>query len=232
MLTKTDYALAEEIVNGLSLPSELGPDEDSYFDDEWLVCQLDDICEDANIEYGISKVVIIPEEGNFVIKIPFNGMYYHYWDEEADCYDGAEFSYYHEACAPDSSDYCWDEVIKIEKACEMGFDKLFPATSFLMEKDGHRVYIQEKVRTVGHFNPGNISEDSRKRAESLNFHYKKCNNIWRAAVIEFYGEDYWVAFCDWDFRSDVNILSDMHSGNYGYDMEGHPIILDASGFRE
>ena len=144
MLTKTDYALAEEIVNGLSLPSELGPDEDSYFDDEWLVCQLDDICEDANIEYGISKVVIIPEEGNFVIKIPFNGMYYHYWDKDADCYDGAEFSYYHEACAPDSSDYCWDEVIKIEKACEMGFDKLFPATSFLMEKDGHRVYIQEK----------------------------------------------------------------------------------------
>ena len=96
MLTKIDYALAEEIVNGLSLPSEIGPDEDSYFDDEWLVCQLDDICEDANIEYGISKVVIIPEEGNFVIKIPFNGMYYHYWDEDADCYDGVEFGYYHE----------------------------------------------------------------------------------------------------------------------------------------
>lgn len=233
MLTKIDYARAKDIVAVLSIPGEIGPEEDGSCDNDWLLYQLGEGDISAQVECGISKVVIIPEDGNFVIKIPFNGMYHYNWNEDdEDDYGDSEFEYYYYACAPDHSDYCWDEVIKIEKAYEMGYGKLFPDTKFLQEKDGHRVYIQEKVRTARYFNPNDISEDSRKKAESMGKYYKKCDNTWRAAVVEFYGESYWKDFCDWDYLSDVNILSDMHADNYGYDMNGYPIILDASGFRD
>ena len=235
MLTEIDYVLAAQIIDNIMIPREIGPEEDGYVDKDWLWYQLRDSQIEAQIECGISKLVIIPENSNFVIKIPFNGMYHCCWNEDdEDSYGEEEFEYYYNACAPDTSDYCWDEVIKIDKAYSMGFGKFFPETAFLKEKDGHRTYIQEKVRTARYFNPDDIPEDSRKKVESLSRYYKKCNNTWLAAVIEFYGEDYWIDFCDWDFNiaNDMNILSDMHSDNYGYDMNGRPIILDASGFRD
>lgn len=238
MLTQTDFIHATEIIDCLSIPEQFGVNEssddfDSVYDLEW---QLHDAhIENFSIDNGVSKAVIIPDNSNFVIKIPFNGIKYYEWDEETD--EGEDsFEFFHYADAPDSSDYCWDELIKIEDARKAGFGNLFPETAFVKEHNNTRFYIQEKVRTYNQAcrcggTPA-ISENSRDKAKGMDYHYSPCSIEWRAAVIEFYGEEFWKDFVNWDDMSCTGILIDMHSNNYGYTIDGRPIILDASGFRE
>lgn len=83
-----------------------------------------------------------------------------------------------------------------------------------------------------HFHP-TPSENSLTRAKNLDSDYRYCDMDWRAMVIELYGEDFLRSFIDW-YRNDNSnhILDDMHGGNYGYRMDGAPIILDCAGFRD
>lgn len=239
MLTKINFEYAEKIIDGLHLPMNFGVEESDYFNDARLLEDQVAALEigDFSIENGVSKAVIVPENMPFVVKIPFNGIHYYIWDEEAEEYSDEEtFEYFCRADAPDQSDYCWDEQIKIEKAYDAGFGDLFPETAFVKEHDGTRFYIQEKVRTYSQaFRCGKtpaVSENSRTKAKDMDRYYSSCNIEWRAAVIEFYGEEFWKSFVNWDSINCIGILTDMHTNNYGYTMDGRPVILDASGFRE
>lgn len=241
MLTHIDFEQAEKIIDGLNIPEYFGcnGDDDEFYDENLLECQIDELnIGDFTINNGISKAVIIPNESNFVVKIPFNCLKYYKWSEEEQEYTDDEcFEIFQCADAPDQTDYCWDELIKISKAYDAGFGDLFPATAFVKkEKNGTRCYIQEKVRTFKEvrFNGGapTVSEKSRTTARSMDNYYCACDVEWRAAVVEFYGEDYWKSFVNWDSINCIGILNDMHSNNFGYTMNGRPIILDASGFRE
>ena len=215
----------------------MGTDEqDSYFDPEYIYAELRRTgATNYIVENGVSKAVIIFDDYDFVIKTPINGMWYYpepEYNEEEDAEEELEypdpiFDTFTGAEADDSSDYCWDEVKKIEWAYCCGFEALFPQTAFLVEVNNRRYYIQEKVQTVREYKP-KVSEESRTRAENMDDQYCHGSKEWRAAIIENYGEDFWIRFCEWDRQ--VGTMSDMHSGNYGYSMDGKPIILDASGF--
>lgn len=237
MLTQTDFVCATEIIDGLNIPEQFGVNESSdAFDEYDLELQLRDInIGSFSIDNGVSKAVVIPNNFNFVIKIPFNGIKYYQWDY-AEGYGEEYFEPFQYADAPDCSDYCWDELIKIEQAYEAGFGCLFPQTAFVKEHNGKRFYIQEKVCTYSQAcrsgeTPA-VSENSRNKAKDMDYHYSPCHVEWRAAVIEFYGEEFWKNFVNWDDANCVGILIDMHSNNYGYTTDGRPVILDASGFRE
>lgn len=235
MFTKHDQEVAKQIIEGLDLPREFGvQEEDCEFDSDWISYQIGKVYSgDFSIANGVSKMVIIPAREDFVIKVPFNGMFHYEWnDEEEDYdYDNPDFYAFSEAKAPDESDYCWNEVISIEEAAENGFGSLFPKTEFFMEHDGKRYYLQEKVEVSLGYHPS-ISQHSRATAESMDPYYKCGNNEWRAAIVEIYGEDFWTNFVEWDKLNCMGMLTDMHATNYGYDMLGHPIILDVSGFRD
>lgn len=238
MLTLEDFETARAIAEKLNIPQEFGIDlEDDYFDPDDLVDQVSALnVGEFSVDNGVSKVVIIFDAFNFVIKIPFNGGWYNQteYNEEEDEYECVDryFEPFSGAYAPDQSDYCWDECICISDACDMGFGALFPTTSFLCEVEGQRFYIQEKVNTMRHFHP-TPSENSLTRAKNLDSDYRYCDTDWRAMVIELYGEDFLRSFIDW-YRNDNSnhILDDMHGGNYGYRMDGAPIILDCAGFRD
>lgn len=235
MFSEHDYEVAKTIIIGLKLPAQLGVNSsDDTFDSDWVSYEVGkNYSGDFRIDNGVSKMVIIPENEDFVIKIPFNGMYEYEWDDEEEDYDweNPSFDYFIGAEAPDVTDYCWNEMLTIEKAQEAGFGGLFPNMEFLMCYNGIRFYIQEKVRTSRAFHPVGLSQDSRDAANSLNMHYQCGSSEWRAAIIEAYGTDFWVNFVNWDDENQIGTLTDMHSMNYGYDMDGSPIILDASGFR-
>lgn len=236
MLTDKDYNIAKKVVENFDLPADLGCDQESdEFNSDIIYNQLmTNVIGTCYVENGISKAVIIPENQNFVIKIPLTGQWYYaeVYNEETDEYeyeDDPAFEEFENANAPDESDYCWDELLCIEEAEENGFGAMFPETDFLGEVNGTRFYIQEKVQTSREFTP-QVSEDSRSRSHAMDWGYNYGGEIWRAAIIEQYGEDFWIRFCDWA-RSDGHgkMFDDMHSGNYGY-LNGRPIILDASGF--
>lgn len=192
MLTKIDFERAKKIVEGLVIPEEFGVNGETDEFDGWYDLDLQvRRCglHNFRIDNGISKAVIIPTDENFVIKIPFNGITYPVWNEETEEYSDSYFEPFRGAEAPDNTDYCWDELCKIEKAEYAGFFNLFPETAFLEEENGVRFYIQEKVQTASHAERPQVSEDSRNKAKQLDNYYQACGEDWRAAVIEFYGEN-------------------------------------------
>ena len=233
MLKTADFEIARNIAMQLDIPEEFGQDMDAdEFYSDWLEDQVAHLSVgEFNIDNGASKAVIIFSDFNFVIKIPFNGGWYDQWDEENEEYSDPYFEPFHGAEAPDTSDYCWDECIRISDAYDAGFGELFPTTTFLCEHDGRRYYIQEKVTTARGSHP-TPSENSRTRAKSMDHKYWYCNEDWRAMVIEMYGEDYLRCFIDWCKSTDNGILDDMHYGNFGFSMTGAPILLDVSGYRD
>ena len=206
--------------------------EEEYFDSDDLAYQLADLnVGEFKIDNGVSKAVIIFEGFDFVIKIPFNGGWYGWYNEETEEYEDDYFEEFTRADSPDPSDYCWDECINIHDAYDAGFGALFPSTSFLCKVGSRRFYIQEKVKTSRQF-MASPSENSRERAREIGRGYKYCSEEWRAMVIELYGEEFFMHFVEWCVTNHNSILTDMHSANYGYSMDGAPIILDASGYRE
>ena len=138
----------------------------------------------------------------FVIKIPFNGTWdYDYdYDEENDEWieRDAIFTYFNCARAFDTSDYCWNELDKIVMAYKRGYGCFFPKTAVILVND-QRFYIQEKVQVAcsRRFTP-TTSKDSRDKAASLTGVYRICNEDWRAAAIESYGEAILISFVNWN----------------------------------
>jgi len=238
MLTKEDFALAKNIIKDLRLPEEMGCDSgDDEFNTDIIYNAMRESplkWNEFTVENGISKVVIIPNDANFVIKIPLTGMWYYEetYNEEEDeweynedptfeCFTGAEYG----NCG---CDYCDDEVYRIGMAEAEGFGKMFPQTDWLANMNGKNFYIQEKVHPSREYTP-KVSEESRSKSANLDPSYCHGSAEWRAAIIENYGEEFWKNFCIWD-SAEGGTMRDMHCGNYGYNMEGKPVIFDASGF--
>lgn len=238
MFSDKDYVIAKTLALNIDVPDDYGTyedDNDVDYEPIYTGCgRTEEIQNGVSIENGISKVVVIPTLFNWVLKIPMNGRWICQWnndDDDEEDYDNYTFDSFMWASAPDDSDYCWDELIKIEAAEKAGFGALFPHTEYLCEKAGKRYYIQEKVLPSYEYKPTS-SEDSLKRANSLDSSLQYCSSEWRAAVIEKYGEEFWINFCSWDQHRDSHILNDMHSANYGYRDDGSPVIFDASGFND
>ena len=231
MFTDNDYAIAKSLALNIYLPDNYGVDDDgASLDDELIRYE----CHEAgfhnfSIDYGVSKVVVIPENYNWVLKTPLKGKEYYSYDEEEE-EDYISFEFYCNADAPDSSDYCWDELLRIQEAQQAGFGKLFPVTEFLCKNNDRRYYLQEKVHPANSGFKTNPSKESVTRARKMDAQFKYCSSEWRAAVIEYYGYDFWINFVNWDEKQCSRILTDMHHGNYGYRDDGSPVILDASGF--
>ena len=222
MFSDTDYELALDIARGLNLPEEFGSDYDS---DTIMGVDLNDQVAAMDIGYffietGATKAVIVPDDFNFVVKVSFTGFY------QDDRF--VPFEYAH---APDSTDYCWEEWITIHNANEEGFGAMFPETRFLGEFNGHRFYIQEKVKQNSRATSLATSQHSQDVAEDIYREVYCFDRDFIANIVENYGENYWEEFYDWANGYD-DLLADMHGGNYGYTLSGKPIILDAATYRE
>lgn len=210
---------------------------------------------DADLHYGISKLVIIsPHLGNYVIKVPFNGIYeenYHYkcaLDGECpyshcDCYacehgiepDPKEYwCDYSNADSPTGWNYCEAEWQKYKNLRKIGLDCFVAKTYPFIEIGGFKCFIQE-VATAEDDADGNetsrVTAASRKKAENLNseFHYG-LDEDWLGLCIEIFGAKKVRHFMRYARYTDHEILDDMHSGNYGYRPDGTPCILDFASF--
>ena len=213
------------IVRDLEIPEQFGLRDYDNSEVEYAIAgQLPD-CVKASVESGLSKVVIVPQNLPFVIKIPFNGQFL--WDDE----DEECFFPYHEARSDCSYDYCARELELIERAEYFGWGFMVPHAEYLTQVCGRPVYIQEKVRCGAR---GQTSENSLERARQMDRYYKYGPEEWRAAVIEKYGEPIWRSFVDWccSAPEDYNMLDDLHRSNVGIAYDGRPVILDVGGFSD
>lgn len=224
----------DQILNMIfPLPEEFGVQLFDNFD-----CEPIDFCRikhsiskvDSNafIEFGMSKLVIIsPNIGNVVIKIPFNG----YFEEDPDT--GEIFwNPFEGASGSDFSDYCLTEYEKFKDLKFYGLNCFVAKTLFYKTIDGVRIFLQEKVVSKAESCGGPCaSENSKKLANKW---YKEgkfdIDPSWIANCLDRYGKSKVEKFLCYCSAIDFDILDDIHSGNFGYRDNGTPVILDFSNY--
>lgn len=215
-----------------------------------------DIDADAEIHYGISKLVIIsPNLGNYVIKIPFNGMYEDNCEYNCTRKDGCGSIYqdccccecpygelsddepwcdYSNADSPTGWNYCDAEWQKYKQLKKNGLScfvaKIYP----FIEIDGFKCFIQEIAIAENDHDENattHITEASLKKAQDINEEFcHDLNEAWLGLCIETFGAALVRRFMHYVETEDLELLTDMHSGNYGYRPNGTPCILDFSSF--
>lgn len=226
-----DLDEARYIVSRIKLPSNFGVDDDLDMSD--LEMQLEDVVNgDYFVSCGVSKAVIIVDYLPFVIKIPFNGHWYANWIDEYESEDDTYNKYFCEFYQANElfpTDYCYDEMIKTTFIQENGFGCFVPKMMLLSNVCGYNVYVQEKVI------PSNDNcKDIKPSIGSLEkAKEKKYWDIdWAATAIDLYGFDFFNKFMDWVYINCKDMMLDLHRGNYGYNLDGCPVFLDISGFRD
>ena len=185
--------------------------------------------------FGCTKLVIIPEDENYVIKIPFNSGY---------SYDEEDYIFFSHADCPDKMDYCSVEASYYSYAQQYGFERFFMPTYLINGGFGckYPIYVQEKVEVYNDLEwSGDIekyipSAESMKAVKELNsdgrpFSYLRAGGKWKASLYEnFIDDDEREEF--FQFMEDFSfIFEDLHNNNIGY-KDGLPVIFDYSGYNE
>ena len=232
----------KQVFYNVKIPNEFGGniEEEEYgwvFD--WLETNIIPyLDEEYDIAHGVSKIVLIPAEGDYVIKIPFNGTYDCIYDENGDVEDEEWREYYN---APEDCgwDYCAVEVEVYNKAKQHNVDCFFARTEFLCStKNYHPIYIQEKVKTRYSFahdviKPSEKSLNDYKEKYSKNYGSRGVlgDANWFSLCLDRYGAELIKNFVE--FLDEVPFINrDMHGENYGFRLNKAPCIIDFSDWCE
>lgn len=228
------------------LMDDHGPKNPIYFDE--IQEQILDIDGDADIKYGMSKMVIIaPSLKNIVIKIPFCGIYDMYYDDYDRKYKNIlyqdddlceyNFTFFDNARTKDRTDYCAVEYEKYQKLKTLNLNNFVAETEFYtFLSNGMKVYLQEKGFS-SEDDPNWQGRKSSQKSHNLAKHWSEdegitINTEWVGLCIDQYGEEKTKEFLDYCYYKDPIIISDCHDGNVGYRMNGTPFLLDYSGFED
>ena len=178
-------------------------------------------CPNFDWDDGASKLVLIPEDKDYVIKIPFNSSH-----------DEFDDSYYDM-----SRNYCEEEIDLYNKISMEGlggiFSQFFLPLTRVEEFQEYDIYIQPKgqvYRQVPHEKRSHFySQGSMSKVKSSNLnHYTTLPDDWIAAVVEVLKDVHTVKKF-FDILSKYDIDQDLHCGNIGY-YNGKPVIIDYGSF--
>ena len=208
----------DEILNMFQDFNFLSPAFDDTRVDE-LVLYLFDKGYIFNYDFGATKLVIIPRNKDYVIKIPFQGYY------KNDCFYNfigadSEFKW----------DYCNVEVERYENIYSTSFKDCFAETIFIGYANNYPIYLQEKCTP---FN-GSYNKTKEKRKKMNSFLrkidcYYELNPDWCIDLLKYYGPKRFKEFLI--LIKKFKWVDDLTYDNVGY-KNGYPIIIDFSGFRE
>lgn len=190
--------------------------------------------EDFYCEAGATKFVIIPENLDYVIKIPFNGQYDWDWNDD---YTFVPF----EQGGKDGYDYLDLELGILEdwKEKELTRDDIL-ITQFLLpvEKvsmiNGFSIYIQKKAISYT-----DLYEDGKKVPVSKEIQEKVTEISKREGFFPSLPID-WLASCYNELKDEIKMMkflrsidyiSDLHRGNIGY-CGNTPVVIDYAGYYE
>lgn len=223
------------------IPAEMG----TYEDDNYLAFgddiqeQVRKVAPTAAVYNGCSKLAIVNKTCNYVVKIPFRGMYYNSYDESSDDWDEEYFEEFHYAndIAGNSDakvwDYCENELIKYEKAINAGFGEFFAETAYYGLIDNTPVYIQEKAIALSErgYEGLHYSDDADKSYTNNRDRIRGwIDEVWTKLAIDWYGLDKVIKFLNYIDAEGLD--SDLHRGNIGFTDAGKPVLIDWAGWRD
>ena len=158
---------------------------------------------------GLTKAVLVFDELDWVVKIPFQ-VDYSRSDEDS------------------ITNYCERERFVYEQAKKRGVAEIFAESYFLMDFCGRPIYIMKKVEA----NEEKVSTDLYNKAISEGYEEEDFQSMDSEEQVEelfyyYYGEDFlqeYFAFCE---EYEIN---DIHTSNIGYDENDKPVVIDYSGY--
>ena len=215
--------------------------EDDVEDFIWYIDR--DSVPSFHYEAGASKLVLIPDEYDFVIKIPFTGAYAEvgeYYDDEQGEWvtseDGGCYEDFYGSSDDSGCNYCAAECEIYEEAKDNGFEQLLLKIEKVGEFNGTPVYIQPKVKSFTY--TGNtekyssnkskeiVKEEKSKRKKDFGITICSFPTDWSASCLDILGSiDELNRF--FEFLNEKS--GDLHSNNIGY-CNGKPCIIDYAGF--
>lgn len=214
-----------------------------------VITALNDIKWNFDWEYGATKIVILPEGVDFVVKIPFTG---HVVEEEPDV-NCNECEYNKEGCDCcvydnewvfrdfclagdifDEWDYCKAEKNRYAHAKEFGLEQAMAETQLWFIVNDYPIYIQPKCNIFSHGGRRQtelteITDEKRKTIKSkCDEQNVYCFNVtWLCDLLEYYGDVFFENFMN--FLKENNYNKDLHSSNVGY-LNGRPVLIDYAGW--
>ena len=183
---------------------------------------------------GVSKAAIISENSSYILKIPFNGEYVYDYDEDDNEDESEVFkNFYYANNSKNNWDYCRLELENYKEAEAAGLECFFARTlEYGTTSNGYPVYIQEKVvpsydiwEEKIEFNSDFLSYISNNR-HLLKVVY---DTEWVASAIYYYGLEKFFQLLNFA-ENHAYMFSDLHDANYGYRLNGEPVILDFAGW--
>lgn len=171
---------------------------------------------------GITRCVIIPNERDYVIKIPFNGQM-EYDFEQDDFY----FKDFYSGGGINNDDYCALEEALYEDLKETKFRSFFLPIDKVLEINDYPIYVQPKAVCFAHSSVRPYSSNSYEVASET-----PCSYIptpWLANCLEDLNgeEDELREFVNFLHKKGLDI--DLHQGNIGY-RNNRTVIIDYAGF--
>lgn len=241
-----------ELYKEIIIPDMFGQNE--YEENEIVLDFIDNINEkySASCYSGASKLCIVPQESEYVIKLPFLGeIEYEENGEMILCH----FNY---AKTKNRWDYCRAELELYNKAADAGFAYFLAKTEeFGTTNSGHPMYIQEKINVYNvskHKYKKNISYDIKSKTatilekyndrymdnrlndemteeELIGYIFAQTGDTFLSYLIDAYSYENVAKFSKWVYENAREIAADLHWGNIGFrESDGTPCLLDFSGY--
>lgn len=193
-------------------------------------------CHGYHVMRGATKVVIIPSEEDFVIKLNITGTYL----TEKECQDyGLEYPHMDRR----SKQNVLDEENAIYEDIGMRAQKFIKPNIYVGDFNNIPVYIQEKIKIAYDFGSGPSEKKYSKTEDNIKWIVNSIGEMTKPAgwhtslfpnpfiydMIQAYGEDD-TAMILAQLRDAA--IYDLNYGNFGYDMKGLPCLFDIGGFSE
>lgn len=173
-----------------------------------------DVCE------GATKVVLIPDGKNYVIKIPFYGEYDD--DDNMVPFMGATSSALEES---EPNNYCNFEADIYSEAVTWGIEDFFVPTAYVCEIYGVPIYVQTRITNTKHTT---TKENTFKYASIAGSYEFDC--AVGARLVEFYTLENIETFLQFLKVYDLNDLDNFRNG--GFDPKfGRHVFWDYAGYR-
>lgn len=218
----------------------LSENENDFFNvEDFKIMLLKNGITNVNVDSGMTKIVLIPNDKDYVIKIPITkiGDYEYYVNEEEEWAKG-------KFIVRDNilGDYCSIEE-KLFNSFDNEIKEIFAETRFITKVNNLPIYIQEKIKIsygkkINQFDPVHYLSD---RKSDMDIHYE-LNSIdkYNAYYNEFQEDFSYDILVNYGFEFLIKLLQtidskgimDLHSGNYGYNGNYKPMIFDYSGYGE
>ena len=214
------------ILSSLEIPED-------FYDESVGVLTLKEFLEDnfdLSTESGLTKLVCILNNTNYVIKIPYN-QYLDFDDEK-------EYPIIMKGATGDSTDEAWDycaqEVYIYNLAKLYQVEKAFPETIYLGKWNNWPIYLQEKCETIKR-----LKYDF-KTSRLIKQTNKKVIKIIASKNLPYIDED-WISFYyikhgEAEMIKLLNFvkyykIEDLHSRNIGFSsIDNRPVLIDFSSF--